>query len=37
MKVLGISIEKIAFVVPFGIATIVMLWILWNLYRQGKG
>lgn len=37
IKVLGISIEKIAIFVPFGAATLLMLWMLWNLYKQGKG
>ncbi len=30
------STAKIAFIVPFGAAVLVMFWILWNLYRQNK-
>lgn len=30
------SDAKIAFIVPFGAALLVMLWILWNLFKQDK-
>jgi hypothetical protein len=30
------SAAKIAFIIPFGAAVFVMLWILWNLHKQGK-
>ncbi len=30
------SAAKIAFIVPFGTAVLVMLWILWNLFKQDK-
>jgi len=32
----AISAKEIAIVLPFGAAVLVMLWILWNFWKQGK-
>jgi hypothetical protein len=36
LRMIESSAAKIAFLIPFGAAVLVMLWILWNLYRQGR-
>ncbi len=36
LRMIDPSDAKIAFIVPFGTAVLVMLWILWNLFKQDK-
>ena len=36
LRMIDPSVAKIAFIVPFGTAVLVMLWILWNLFKQDK-